>query len=113
MGPRGSMAPQVGNPLLRAARLRRRWTADDVAVRLRQVAEELGDPKPAADGSQVSKWERGVRSPGRFYRPRLCLVFEAMPQEIGLPANPRLLQDIGDLARRRLDRPADPTIAPL
>jgi transcriptional regulator with XRE-family HTH domain/tetratricopeptide (TPR) repeat protein len=86
---------------LRAARLRRSWTEDDVAVRLQQLAVELGEPAPGVDGNQVSKWERGVRNPGRYYRPRLCLVFEAMPEEIGLAPTPRLLQDLGELGRRR------------
>jgi hypothetical protein len=64
----------------------------------------LGEPEAAVSGSQVSKWERGVRNPGRYYKPRLCLVFEAMPQEVGLVANPRLLHDIGELRRRRVER---------
>ena len=70
---------------------------------LQQLAVELGEPVPRVDGNQVSKWERGVRKPGRYYRPRLCLVFDAMPQEIGLLANPRLLRDIGELKRRRTE----------
>jgi hypothetical protein len=75
-----------------------------VAVALQALTVELGEPESAVSGSHVSKWERGVRNPGRYYKPRLCLVFEAMPQDIGLLANPRLLHDIGELARRRLDR---------
>jgi transcriptional regulator with XRE-family HTH domain len=101
---RGRKAAHIANPALRAARLRRGWTEDDVAVALQALTVELGEPESAVSGSQVSKWERGVRNPGRHYKPRLCLVFEAMPQDIGLLPNPRLLHDIGELARRRLER---------
>jgi transcriptional regulator with XRE-family HTH domain len=94
----------VANPTLRAARLRRGWTEDDVAVALHALAIELGEPEPAVSSNQVSKWERGVRNPGRHYKPRLCLVFDALPQEIGLLPNPRLLYDIGELSRRRIER---------
>jgi transcriptional regulator with XRE-family HTH domain len=101
---RGRKPSHIANPALRAVRLRRGWTEDDVAVALQALAIELGEPESAVSGSQISKWERGVRNPGRHYKPRLCLVFEAMPQDIGLPANPRLLHDIGELPRRRLER---------
>jgi transcriptional regulator with XRE-family HTH domain len=71
---------------------------------LQALAIQLGEPESAVSGSQISKWERGVRNPGRYYKPRLCLVFEAMPEDIGLLPNPRLLHDIGELSRRRLER---------
>src|SRR5205807_1565547 len=92
-----SSKPQV-------ARLERGWTEDDVAVRLHQMSSELGEPPPGVDGNQVSKWERGVRKPGRFYRPRLCLIFEARPEHLGFRPTPRLLQDIADLTRMRARR---------
>jgi transcriptional regulator with XRE-family HTH domain len=101
---RGMKAARIGNPGLRAARERRGWTEDDTAVALRALSVELGEPESAVSGSQVSKWERGVRNPGRYYRPRLCLVFEAMPEQIGLGSNPRLLHDIGELRLRRVER---------
>jgi transcriptional regulator with XRE-family HTH domain/tetratricopeptide (TPR) repeat protein len=103
VGQRGRIAQHVGNPDLRRARQQRGWTEDDVAVRLHELAGELGEPTPGVSGPQVGKWERGVRSPGRYYRPRLCLVFEAMPREIGLVPNPRLMHDIGQLGRKRVE----------
>jgi len=96
---------------LRAARLRLRWTEEDIAVRLHQLAARLGEQAPGVDANQVSKWERGVRSPGRYYKPRLCLVFELTPEELGWEPTPRLLQDIGDLRRRLLERPPDVAVA--
>jgi transcriptional regulator with XRE-family HTH domain len=101
---RGMKAACIGNPRLRAARERRGWTEDDTAVALRALSVELGEPESAVSRSQVSKWERGVRNPGRYYKPRLCLVFEAMPEEIGLGSHPRLLHDIGELRRCRVER---------
>ena len=101
MGGRGYAPRQVGNPELRAARLRRGWTEDDVAVALHRLAAELGEPAPGVDANHVSKWERGARTPSRFYRPRLCLVFETTPERIGLAPTPRLLQDVDELVRRR------------
>ena len=104
VGQRGRIARDVGNPELREARLRRGWTEDDVAVRLHQLAEELGEPAPGASGPQVGKWERGVRNPGRYYKPRLCLIFEATPEQIGLSRAPRLIHDVSELNRRRIER---------
>jgi transcriptional regulator with XRE-family HTH domain len=92
---RGRKAAYVGNPKLPAAREKRGWTDDDAAVALQALALELGEPEPAVSGAQVSKWERGARKPGRYYRPRLCLLFEATPAELGFPATPRLMKDIG------------------
>jgi transcriptional regulator with XRE-family HTH domain len=111
MGGRGRVPRQVANPGLRAARLRRHWTEDDVAVALHRLAAELREPVPGVDANHVSKWERGDRTPSRYYRPRLCLVFEAMPEQIGLEPTPRLLQDIGELARHRLEGQRPPGVA--
>lgn len=99
------------NSELRAARLRRRWTEDDVAVRLYELAEELGEAAPGVDANQVSKWERHARNPGRYYRPRLCLIFECTPTELGFEATPRLLRDLEELRRARPH--TRPTAGPL
>jgi hypothetical protein len=49
----------------------------------------LGEPDCPVDANQVSKWERGVRNPGPFYRPRLCLALDTMPQELGFEPEAR------------------------
>jgi transcriptional regulator with XRE-family HTH domain len=82
----------------------RGWTEDDLAVRLHDLAAELGEPDCAVDANQVSKWERGVRNPGRFYRPRLCLALETEPQELGFEPAPRLLRDLNELRMRLMKR---------
>jgi transcriptional regulator with XRE-family HTH domain len=105
-----------GNPLLRDQRLLRGWTEDDVAAGLHRVAVELGESdSPRVDANHVSKWERGARVPSRYYAPRLCLLFEVPPDQVGLAATPRLLaecQRLHDVRRRgllamtgRLDKP--------
>jgi transcriptional regulator with XRE-family HTH domain/tetratricopeptide (TPR) repeat protein len=87
---------------LRAARLARGWTLEDVAIALHQLDGELGEPESRVDLNHVSKWERGVRSPGRRYQARLCLVFDALPAQLGFAETPTLMRDLGDLRWRRL-----------
>jgi hypothetical protein len=84
--------------------MRRRWTEDDLAVKLHELAAELGEPDCAVDANQVSKWERAVRNPGRFYRPRLCLALETEPEQLGFDPTPRLLRDLGELRMRLMKR---------
>lgn len=98
---------------LRAARLARSWTLEDVAVALHQLNAELGEPESGVDLTHVWKWENGVRSPSRYYQARLCVVFEAMPAEVGLVGTPRLMRDIGELRRRLHERADDIARGPL
>jgi hypothetical protein len=63
------------------------------------LAAELGEGQLPVDDNLIGKWERGDRTPSRYYAPRLCLVFESLPEQIGLVATPRLE---ADLARLRL-----------
>jgi transcriptional regulator with XRE-family HTH domain len=104
VGQRGPAAEHYGNRALRHARLSHRWTEDDLAVKLHELAAELGEPDCAVDANQVSKWERGVRNPGRFYRPRLCLALDAEPQELGFDPTPRLGRDLRELRMRLMKR---------
>src|SRR5215467_2589530 len=53
-------------------RLRRRWTQQE-------VAEQLGTTP-----GNVSRWERGITSPGPYFRSKLCELFGSSPQELGL-----------------------------
>lgn len=89
---------------LRAARLARGWTLEDVAVGLQQLSVELGEPEPGADFSIVWKWENGSRAPGRYYQARLCLLFDLMPADLRFIESPRLLRDIGELKGQRFAR---------
>lgn len=95
------------NPALRAHRLARGWTQDDGASALQELIEGLGESRPPLDGNLWGKWERGDRKPGRYYAPRLCLLFTVPPDWLGLRPSPRLLaeyrrlEQVMNLSRRR------------
>ena len=55
-----------------AERLRCRWTQ-------LEVADQLGTTP-----GNVSRWERGITSPGPYFRSRLCELFGRSAQELGL-----------------------------
>jgi hypothetical protein len=81
------------NRMLREQRRARRWRQDDVAAGIEDLAQQLGEQMPRITAGLVDKWERSVRRPGRYYGPRLCLLFGLPPQELGLVASPRLLAE--------------------
>jgi transcriptional regulator with XRE-family HTH domain len=53
-------------------RIRRRWTQLEVADRL------------GTTPGNVSRWERGITSPGPYFRSKLCELFGSSAQELGL-----------------------------
>ena len=55
-----------------AERLRRHWTQ-------LEVADQLGTTP-----GNVSRWERGITSPGRYFRGKLCELFGSSARELGL-----------------------------
>ena len=55
-----------------AERLRRHWTQ-------LEIADQLGTTP-----GNVSRWERGITSPGPYFRIRLCELFGRSAQELGL-----------------------------
>jgi transcriptional regulator with XRE-family HTH domain len=61
------------NELLRRARLLRGWSQQRVADQINAPNRQL-----------VYRWEAGKRSPGPFYRERLCQVFKMTAEELGL-----------------------------
>lgn len=63
----------IPNRLLQAARRERGWTQ-------REVAECIGATSPL----NVTRWERGVTTPSASYIEKLCQLFEASPQALGL-----------------------------
>ncbi|MBA2288239.1 MAG: tetratricopeptide repeat protein [Ktedonobacteraceae bacterium] len=62
----------VPNRLLQQERERQNWT------QLR-LATEIGTTP-----FNVSRWERGLTSPGPYFRGKLCTVFRKRPEELGL-----------------------------
>jgi transcriptional regulator with XRE-family HTH domain len=61
------------NELLRRARLLRGWSQQRVADHINAPNRQL-----------VYRWEAGKRSPGPFYRERLCQEFKMTAEELGL-----------------------------
>ena len=61
------------NELLRRARLLRGWSQQRVADHINAPNRQL-----------VYRWETGKRSPGPFYRERLCQEFKMTAEELGL-----------------------------
>lgn len=57
---------------LAAERMRRRWTQ-------LEVADQLGTTP-----GNVSRWERGITSPGPYFRSKLCELFGMSAHELGL-----------------------------
>ena len=53
-------------------RIRRRWTQ-------LEVADQIGTTP-----GNVSRWERGITSPGPYFRSKLCELFGRSAQELGL-----------------------------
>ena len=97
--PAGPASAHVSNRRLRLERLVRGWEQDDVAAALEELCVLLGEPAPRVDANLVSKWERGIRTPGRHYTARLCLVFQLPPELLGLRSGPRLAADCRRLSQ--------------
>lgn len=55
---------------------------------LQRVADEIQSrwPDAALTGKEVGRWERGVRTPGPYYREKLCIIFETDAAHLGLIA---------------------------
>ena len=107
----GHQPPAEGNPRLRLERVARRWDQDDVAAGLQELAVLLGEAMPGVDANLVSKWERGVRTPGPYYTPRLCLLFQLPPEVLGFLPGPRLASECRRLSQalgQALARTVDP-----
>lgn len=90
----------IPNLLLRQARERRNLTQDEVADGLIQLGAK------GATGGLVSKWERGMCRPSRFYRRLLCRFFDATLEELGLATDMPSGQVPEDVVRATLLEPA-------
>ena len=65
-------AKPIPNQKLRHERERRAWSQQEVA------------DKVGTTPLNVGRWERGITSPGPYFRQKLCEVFEKTPQALGL-----------------------------
>jgi transcriptional regulator with XRE-family HTH domain len=74
----------VGNEQLRARRMVRGWSQEDVVRGLVGLGIETGERQLGVTRSLVSRWERGVTRPRPPYPKLLCLLFEASAEDLGL-----------------------------
>jgi transcriptional regulator with XRE-family HTH domain len=93
------------NERLRAQRLRRAWSLEDVARKLVELAIALGERPPGVNATMVGRWERGEHTPRPPY-PRLRLLFDAAPEALGL-SDPEtaVVEDLHLAGGRRAERP--------
>jgi len=75
---------QPGQNRLKAHRLLAGLTQAEVAEALANLAWERDRERLAVDASQVSKWERGLKRPQRFYRRLFCALYGASEGDLGL-----------------------------
>ena len=77
---------QAGSPtLLMAWRLATGQTQEQVAAGLRGLAADRGTPcTPGPSKQQLSRWENGHETPGRFYGPLLGLWYRTTSDRLGL-----------------------------
>ena len=73
----------VANKRLRARRLARGWSQEDVVRGLVAVGIEVGERQLGISRNQVSRWEREGTSPRAPYPKLLCLLFQASAEELG------------------------------
>jgi transcriptional regulator with XRE-family HTH domain len=94
------------NEQLRAQRLRRGWSLEDVARKLVELAVALGERPPGVSATMVGRWERGEHTPRPPYPRLLCLLFGVPAEALGF-SDPQAAatDDLRLGAGRRVERP--------
>jgi transcriptional regulator with XRE-family HTH domain len=72
-----------GVTLLRAHRLARGWTLQDVTAELRSVCTHASGTEPALAHQRVSRWENGADKPSPRYLDALCRLYRSRPDRLG------------------------------
>src|SRR5215218_11381373 len=72
------------NERLRAQRLRRAWSLQDVVRELCDLADRLGERPLGVSPTMVYNWETGRHRPRSPYPRLLCLLYECSAEELGL-----------------------------
>ena len=76
----------MANERLRAQRLARGWSQEDVVRGLVEVGIEVGERQLGITRNLVSRWEREGTRPRPPYPKLLCLLFQTSAEELGLVA---------------------------
>jgi len=74
----------VANERLRAQRLVRGWSQEDVVQGLVRVGIDVGERQLGVTRNLVSRWEREGTTPRAPYPKLLCLLFQTSAEELGL-----------------------------
>ena len=74
----------MANERLRAQRLARGWSQEDVVRGLVRVGIEVGERQLGVTRNLVSRWEREGTIPRAPYPKLLCLLFQTSAEELGL-----------------------------
>jgi transcriptional regulator with XRE-family HTH domain len=87
------------NERLRAQRLRRAWSLQDVVRELCDLADRLGERPLGVNATMIYNWETGRHRPRPPYPRLLCLLYECSAEELGLwePTGFSELQHAGGL----------------
>src|SRR5205807_7800846 len=62
----------------------RGWSHGRVAVGVKRLAAERGEPEPGVDAATVIGWDRGIDRPRSRLVSLLCALFELPARELGL-----------------------------
>jgi transcriptional regulator with XRE-family HTH domain len=77
------------NDALRYQRLLHGWSLQRVADEVRALGRAENGREPGVNGDMVGEWERGVKKPSPFYQEKLCLLYHATADELGLVESPK------------------------
>ena len=94
------------NTHLRYQRQQHCWTQGQVADQLYALLDEAElAAHGVIDKNMVSKWEGGLHSPNAFWQGKLCKLFGASPEELGLVKRPeaeqRAVEHLGIIEQER------------
>ncbi len=76
----------MGNERLRAQRILRGWSQEDVVRELVRVGIEVGEKQLGVTRQLISRWEREGTTPRPPYPKLLCQLFGTSAEELGLVA---------------------------
>lgn len=90
---------------LEAWRLAYGWSRPQVIESIVTLYTQAGLPIPAINSSMLCRWEHGQASPGMEYGQVLCRLYDASPDQLGLPTRaPVMVLPRGNLSNTRSPR---------
>src|SRR5690348_5431385 len=87
--------PSKANTSLRKHRKKQHWTQAELADQLYQLCQLGERERGVISVNMISGWERGRHQPSAFWLKKLCQLFKATPEALGLS------DELSDLAISR------------